>query len=137
MKKKVSIIVSLVLAMIMSLSVTLADYDYTEVTEYNVGGRDFIIRNGISDNRKNAYAKTTGGTNTYNTVVADFYYMNYTTHQSGSYLDYTLSSSIEAKVNAPELSYAENKKYYEVNSDHGGSYNGSSFTRSGIQTLID
>lgn len=115
----------------------MADYDYTQVTVQNVGGRDFIIRNGISDNRRNAYAKTVGGTNTYNTVVADFYYMNFTTHQSGSYLDYTLYSNVEARVNAPELSDNENKKYYEVNSDHGGSYFNSSFTHNGLQTLIE
>lgn len=137
MKKKISFIISLVLAMVISLSVALADYDYTQVTVQNVGGRDFIIRNGISDNRRNAYAKTVGGTNTYNTVVADFYYMNFTTHQSGSYLDYTLYSNVEARVNAPELSDNENKKYYEVNSDHGGSYFNSSFTHNGLQTLIE
>lgn len=137
MKKKYLVVILVVLAITLSISVSFADYDYAEYHTGSVGGRSFVLRNGISNDRRDAYAKTEGGTNTYNSVTANFYFMNYSTHQSGAYLNYGRSGSITAQIDAPELSYMQNIKYYEVNSSHSGSYEGVSFSYSGLKTLID
>lgn len=138
MKKRVSFIIALLVSMVVSFSMAVADYDSNEQLIPSVGGRDFYIKNGISDNRRDAYAKTTGGTNSYNSVTdADFYYLNYTTHQAGHYLNRSGSGSTTVKVDAPTLSYGENKRYYEVISNHSGSFGAGSFTYTGLQTLID
>lgn len=137
MKKKVTIVVALALALVMSLSVSLADCAYTEYTIPSVGGRDFIIRNGISDYRRDAYAKTSGGTNSYNTVTANFVYENYVTHQTGEHHGNTQSSYISVQVNAPTLSYMQNNRYCDVYSDHSGSYNGGSFSYNNLHTSVD
>ncbi len=124
MKKRLLILVALVLTMVMSISVALA---HITTDSFSVKGRGFSISCWISDDEKDARASTTGGPGTYNKVSALFcwhdvnlppYYSGY----SGTSQD-EVSGSTTASVYAPTLA-GTSKKYYRVESNHRGEYDG-------------
>lgn len=131
--KKVYFVIAVALAALLMISMAFAEYSSGELSFTLSNNRTFYYKNAITDNRNDAYAKTYGGTSTYNSVSATFYWVDYYNDTMGHSSD-ALSSSIRAQIDAPHLQ--NTMKYYKVISDHGGSYNGESFTHTGVTTTI-
>lgn len=134
MKKRISVLVAIVLIVIMSVSTALADYSCPN-SDFFAGGRLFLVTTKITSNKKDAYAKTSGGTYTYDTVNATYYWLNMITDDVGHYSE-TKSAAIEIKSTATSLT-GTNKIYYKIISNHSGSYEGASGSASNVLTLIN
>jgi len=134
MKKKLSMLTALMLVIIMTMSTALADYNCPP-SNFTVSGRLFIVTATITSNKKNASAKTSGGTSTYDTVDASYYWLDMINDQVGHSSD-NKSASIEIQSTAPSLS-GTYKIYYKIISNHYGSYNGSNGSSTDVITLIN
>ena len=118
MRKRLSIFVALVLTMIMSISVAMAEYK--SEGSIVLPAASATTKNAIVTGKQDAYAWTHGSTNTYVSVVTTAYYydaylddflINYVTKASGS---------MNANNDAPDLS--GNSYYYKVKSTHTASH---------------
>lgn len=118
MKKKMSIIVAFVLIVVMSVSTAMASY-YSDGSIVLPGGT-VTAHNEVYNNKKDAYAKTNGQTNSYISVSITGYYIytptghTYETQpQSGSL------SGVYIRRDAP--SRGSDEYYYKIKSVHTGS----------------
>ena len=134
MKKRTTILTALMLVLLMSVSTALADYN-CPTSDFWAGGRKFFVTATITTNKKEAFTKTSGGTSTYDTVYATYYWIDMINDQIGHSSD-AKSSSIEIRSDAPSLS-GTNKTYYKIISDHYGSYNNSNGSSENVIPLVN
>ena len=118
MKRRLSILVAVVLTMVMSISVALAEYK--SEGSIILPAASASTKNAIADNRKDAYAWTHGSTNAYVSVKTTVYYFNPSTETYYSINIPKASGSINANNDAPNLSGSN--YYYKVTSTHTASY---------------
>ena len=131
MKKRLSALVALVLTMVMSISVACAD-DYHNEGTIGLPGRSISCKNVITQNTKESYAWTSGGTSTYVSVEATYYIYN-TFFQTKSTAHDAKSSSIYARIDADSL-VGTSEVYYKTVSNHYGSYGENNGTINGLTT---
>lgn len=118
MKKRLSILVALVLTMVMSISVALAEYK--SEGSIILPAASASTKNAITDNRKDAYAWTHGSTNAYVSVVTIAYYYNPSIDYYSTNNVPKASGSMNANNDAPDLSGSS--YYYKVKSTHTASH---------------
>lgn len=118
MKRRVTIIIALVLALVLSVSTALADF--SQQKSMSVSGASAVGKSWISSNLRSAYAQTSGSTNAYVYVYATFDYAS--PSEGGASITVSGYSSVFVKktpVGAPSDSL-----FYRVSSYHTLSYNG-------------
>lgn len=133
MKKKLSILTALMLVIIMTVSTALADFN-CPLSDFYAGGMLFKVTATIATNKKTAFAKTSGGTGTYDTVNATYYWLDMINDQVGHSSE-TKSADVEIRSDAISLS-GTNKIYYKIISNHYGNYSGSNGSSTNVMTLI-
>lgn len=117
MKKKLSILVTLLLVMIMSVSTALAVYESSGGIV--LPGGSFSVHNEISNNKKDSFARTSGPTNAYISVAVTFYYIDTVTGNTFSSSQSSSAWVPSIRKDAPTLGSDYN--YYKVKSVHTGS----------------
>ncbi len=116
MKKRLSILVALVLTMVMSISVALADYPVEGTI--TIPAASAVGKNWISSNLRSAYAQTSGSTNTYVSVTATFYYIS----PSEGADDETVIGSASIYIRKTPVYAPSDSRFYKVVSTHKATY---------------
>ena len=112
MKKKLSIVVAMVLAAVLSITSALAVV-YESNGEIVLPGGSIFAHNEIYNNKKDAFARTNGPANNYISVSVTFYSMNTFTGATSSYtLSASTSSASSVRKDATPLGSDYN--YYKV-----------------------
>ena len=120
MKRRLTIILALVLALAMSVSATIADY--SSQGSITIPGASAIGKNNISSNLQTSYAQTSGSTNTYDAVTVTFYYRD----SNANWKTETKNGSASTYIRVEPTVAPEGGYFYQVDSTHTASYNGNS-----------
>jgi len=116
--KKLSTIVAMVLAAALSITSALAVV-YESNGEIVLPGGRIFAHNEVNNNKKDAYASTSGPANEYLSVSGTFYYIVVSTGATSSYYQSGSTSSLPSiRKDAPTLPTGSN--YYKVKSVHTG-----------------
>lgn len=118
MKKKMSILVAFVLLTVMSVSTAMAEYHSNG--SIILPGGTISAYNEVYNNKRDAYAKTNGQTNSYISVSITGYYIY--TPTGSTYETQTQSGSLSGvyiRKDAPQR--GSDEYYYKIKSVHTGS----------------
>ena len=118
MKKKLSIVVAMVLAAVISITSALA-VTYESNGEIVLPGGSIFAHNEIYNNKKDAFAKTSGPANNYLSVTGTFYYIKLSTGNTYSYTR-SGSTSTSSSVRKDADTLGSDYNFYMVKSVHAG-----------------
>lgn len=114
MKKRLAVLVALMLTMVMSISVAMAEYK--SEGSLSLPAASASTKNAIANSKQDGYSWTHGSTNAYVSVETIAYYYNPYTEVYSSNSVPKASGSINASNDVPDLS--GNNYYYKIKSTH-------------------